>query len=413
MGHWRLKDDAIIAVLTTRCSSAFALIASCWVVVSAQSPAPRPHPTPSPSAAKADRTLPSLFPIEPAWTLALNNPLTVAPAYDERQVYFPIEGDRLVAYDIASGKQEWIATVQPLMTPVAGGGLVFVVQPGTLTALYATVGWVAWQIPLTEKLAVPPVWDNGWLIVASEQGEVGALRAVDGELIWRRDIKSPAHALPALAADRVYVPTTDNRIVALRIDNGEPIWERRLGGAPNEMLAVGDRLYAGSTDNFFYCMMTRDGRIDWRWRTGADAIGAPVFHDGRVFFVALDNVLRALNHRSGSQEWMRPLPIRPAWGPVLAGSTVIVGGLAPALRGFDIKDGKPAGEVPAGGEVGAAPHAFIDPRTKTPMLVIVTHDIAKGAGAVLAGRSFEPAITPVSPLPNLITMTPTTSPAPR
>jgi outer membrane protein assembly factor BamB len=393
--------------LTTRCSSAFALIASCWVVVCAQSPTPKPHPTPTQSASKLER--PSLFPIQPVWTLALNNELTRPPAYDERQVYFPIEGDRLVAYEIASGKQEWIASAHLLTEPVAGGGLVFIVEPGVLTALYATVGWVAWQIPFTEKLAVRPVWDNGWLIVASESGEIGALRASDGELIWRRQLTSPAHALPALAADRVYVPTTDNRIVALRINTGEPVWERRLGGPPNDILALDERLYAGSKDNFFYCLMTKDGRIDWRWRTGADAIGLPIMSDGRIFFVALDNVLRALDYKSGGQQWMRPLPIRPAWGPVLAGSTVVVGGLAPAMRGFDAKDGKPAGELPAGGEPAAAPHAFADPLTKAPMLLMVTRDIAKGATATLVSRSFEPTITPVAALPNLVTMTPTAS----
>jgi outer membrane protein assembly factor BamB len=409
MGHYSLKDDAIIAVLTTRCSSAFALIASCWVVLCAQSPIPRPHPIPTPSVSKADRTPPSLFPTQPVWTLALNNQLTAPPAYDERQVYFPIEGDRLVAYEIASGKQEWLVTAQPLFEPVAGGGFVFLVEPGALTALYATVGWVAWQIPFTEKLVVPPVWDNGWLIVASESGEIGALRASDGQLIWRRDIKSPAHASPALAADRVYVPTTDHRIVALRVDTGEPLWERKLGGAPNDILALDDRLYAGSKDNFFYCLMTKDGRIDWRWRTGADAIGKPVASDDRVFFVALDNVLRALDYKSGSQLWMRPLPIRPAWGPVLSGSTVVAAGLAPSLRAFDMKDGKPAGEVAASGEPAAPPHALIDPATKAPMLLTVTRDIAKGASAALSARAFEPAITPVAPLPNMVMIAPTTS----
>jgi outer membrane protein assembly factor BamB len=413
MGHWRLKDDAIIAVLTTRCSSAFALIASCWVVVSAQSPTPRPHPTPSQPVAKASRTPPALFPILPVWTLALNNPLTSAPTYDERQVFFPIEGDRLVAYDVLSGKQEWMVPARPVMDPTAGGGFVFIVESGVLRALYATVGWVAWHIPLTEKLAVRPVWDNGWLILAAESGEVSALRASDGTLIWRRALESPAHALPALAADRVYVPTTDGRIVALRVDDGEPIWERRLGGSASEILATEDRLYAGSKDNFFYCLMTKDGRIDWRWRTGADAIGVPVLSDGRVFFVALDNVLRALDYKSGVQHWMRPLPIRPAWGPVVAGSTVVVAGLAPAMRGFDMKDGKPAGELPSTGEPAAPAHAFTAPLGGAPLLLTVTNDIAKGATVTLVGRSFEPPITPIAALPNLIMIAPTTSPTPK
>src|SRR5204862_1189509 len=140
-----------------------------------------------------------------------------------------------------------------------------------------------------------------------------------------------------LAADRIYIPTTDNRIVALQIESGEPIWERKLGGPANDILALADRLYAGSQDNFFYCVMAADGRVDWRWRTGGDVIGRPVADNRYVYFLALDNVLRAINLVTGGQQWMRPLPIRPAWGPAKAGSTIIVAGLPPSLRAFNMK----------------------------------------------------------------------------
>jgi outer membrane protein assembly factor BamB len=375
-------------------------------VLCAQSPVSRPHPLPSPP--KIDRTLLSLFPTSPVWTLALGNQFTAPPSYDETHAYFSIEGDRVVAYDILSGKQEWLASGRPQMQPVAGDGLLFLVEPDALTALRVTDGSIAWQLPFAEKLNVRPVWDNGWLVLATEPGEILAFRAADGTLIWRRDIKSPAHGMPALAADRVYVPTTDNRVVALRVDTGEPLWERRLGGSPSEILALDERLYAGAKDNFFYCLMAKDGRVDWRWRTGGDAIGLPIADDDRVYFVALDNVLRALNLKSGAQHWMRPLTLRPAWGPVRAGSSIIVAGLTETLPAFDMTDGKPAGELAAGERAAAPPHAFEEPGTKKPILLLVTHDIAKGASAALVARSFEPSITPVAALPNLVQIAPIT-----
>jgi outer membrane protein assembly factor BamB len=368
-----------------------------------------------PALPKIDRTLPSLFPTAPVWTLALNNQITAPPGYDEARVYFAIEGDRIVAYEIVSGMQTWLVSARSQMEPVSGGGLLFLVEPDVLTALKVTDGSVAWQLPFAEKLSVRPVWDNGWLVLCTEPGEIFAFRAADGHLVWRRGLESRAHALPALAADRVYVPTTNNRVVALRIDTGELLWERRLGGSPNDILALDERLYAGAKDNFFYCLMARDGRVAWRWRTGGDAIGLPLSYEDRVYFVALDNVLRALNLKSGVQLWMRPLALRPAWGPVRAGSTIIVGGLTASLPAYDLKDGKPAGELAAGGAVAAPPHALEEPGTKKPMLLIVTHDIAKGASASLVARSFEPAITPVGPLPDLVQIapaTPTTPPKP-
>jgi hypothetical protein len=41
------------------------------------------------------------------------------------------------------------------------------------------------------------------------------------------------------------------------------------------------------------------------------------------------------------------------------------------------------------------------------MVLMVTHDIVKGAAAALVMRSIDPAITPVGALPNLVTLAPT------
>jgi hypothetical protein len=290
------------------------------------------------------------------------------------------------------------------------------------------------------------VWDNGWLVVAMATGEVRALRATDGQLIWARDLKSPAHALPALAADRVYVPTTDGHIVALRVETGEPVWTRRLGGAPNDILALNERIYAGSQDNYFYCVMAEDGTIDWRQRTGADVIGRPVADDRYVYFVSLDNVLRAMNLVTGGQQWMRPLPIRPAWGPVRAGATIVVAGETPPLRAFNAKDGVASGvmtgvasqppgppaaavadapekKAPAAflalapeAKLAAAPHLLQDPLTHGPSLLMLFEEIARGASATLVTHSVEPPlIDKVAALPNLIQIAPVTptTPPPR
>jgi outer membrane protein assembly factor BamB len=344
----------------------------------------------------------------PVWTLVLGRQLTVPPAYDSTRVFFSLEGDMIAAYDMPTGERKWLVTARPQLQPVAGDGLLFVVEPEMLTALDAGDGSVAWQLPFAEKLEVVPVWDNGWLVVATAAGEVLAFRAQDGYLVWRRRLESPAHAPAALAADRVYVPTAGGRIVALQVETGEPIWERRLGGAANEILAFDERVYAGSADNFFYCVMAKDGRVAWRWRTGGDMIGRPISDDDRVYFLSLDNVLRALDLNSGVQQWMRPLPLRPNWGPIRTGATISVAGLTPSIRAFDMTDGKPAGDLPTGAEIAAQPHGLDHPLTRLPMLLIVTRDIAKGAAASLVTRSFEPQSTPLAPLPNVVPMTPAT-----
>ena len=71
------------------------------------------------------------------------------------------------------------------------------------------------------------------------------------------------------------------------------------------------------------------GQIDWRWRTGGDVLGTAVVDARRVYFVSFDNILRALDRRSGAQRWKRPLPFRPLTGPLMAGATIITSGVTP------------------------------------------------------------------------------------
>jgi outer membrane protein assembly factor BamB len=345
-----------------------------------------------------------LFPIRTLWTLALNSPLAMPPSYDAASAYFTLAGDRIVAYDVVAGTQKWIVSARPLHQPVAGDDLLFIVEADKLKALQSGDGGVAWELPFAEKLAVPPVWDNGWLVASTSSGSILAFRGTDGDLVWSQDIGSPAHARPALAADRIYVPTQDGRIIALRVDTGAPVWERRMSGAPDEILAFDDRLFVGTRDNFFSSLMAKDGRVDWRWRTGGDVVGMPAADEHHVFFVALDNMLRSLDRKSGGQKWMRPLPIRPMAGPTKAVEAIVVAGVGPTMRGYKLSDGTSAGEIPAGADVAAEPHVFVDATTKTPLLLFLTQDIAKGASATLITRSFDPTVSPIAPLPNLITM---------
>ena len=371
---------------TTRCCSAIALTLFYGCAIAARKPPSAPLP---------------FFPARTVWTLALNNALTAPPAFSGASGYFPIEGDRLVAYDLESGKQLWIVPATVQSAPATGDGLIFLAEPGAIAAVRESDGGVQWHLPYDQRLAVPLVWDNGWLIAADTTGTVVAFRATDGRVIWQRNIGAQVHAPPALAADRVYVSSADSRLIALQIETGAPIWEHRLGGPPNDILALDDRLYVGSNDNFFYCVGAAKGDIIWRWSTGADVIGKPAIDDARVYFVSLDNVLRGLNRRTGSQIWKRALAMRPTAGPLVAGNAIIITGLGPAPRAFFTKDGTPAPDVPAVGVVAAPPQIVAVSNSPTPLLIFMTTDIAAGATVTATTRSLEPAVAPgMPPLPS-------------
>jgi outer membrane protein assembly factor BamB len=338
-----------------------------------------------------------IFPAREQWTLALNNALTAQPGYNGSRGYFPIEGQRLVAYDLAAGNQLWLVPDDTQWPPVASDRLVFVVHPEAIVARSADDGSEAWRLAIVDRLAVSPAADRRWLIAATIAGAVLAVHAEDGRVGWRSDAGARISAVPFLTADRVYVPLEDRRVLALNADDGTVVWERRLGGSPTTILALDDRVYVGTTDNYLYCLTARRGDVSWRWRTGADVIGTPVAAGDHLYFVSLDNILRSLERSGGSQQWKRALPLRPRGGPLLSGSTLIVGGLAPSVRAFASATGAPAGDLTLPGELVAPPHVFLD--NGVPVLVAVTTDIVKGATVI----GFTPAggmPSPFSPLPN-------------
>ena len=339
-----------------------------------------------------------LFPVRPAWNLPLNNALAAPPAMTGKHGYFAIEGNRLAAYDLEFGTLLWLVPARVASQPAVGDGLVFVVEPETLTAFSQLTGSIVWRVPFSEPLTVPLVWDNGWLIAAAAPGTILAFRATDGVLIWRHDLEEAVHARPALAADRVYVAVSDGRIVALRIDTGARLWERRVGGQPNDMLALDDRVYVGSSDNFLYAIDTATGEISWRWATGGDVIGLPIVDRRNVYFVSFDNVLRALDRRSGAQRWKRPLPLRPTRGLVRAGDAIIVSGVSRSAPAYLLKDGRPAGELAGAGELAATP--YLVQNGNMPTLVLVMRDLAEGTMVRALTRSWEPAVAAIAPLPN-------------
>jgi hypothetical protein len=312
MGHGNLKDDAIIARLTTRCSSAFALIASCW-----GGPLRANHGRDLirlPARRRSIATLPSLVPAMPVWSLPLNNELTAPPAYDETTVFFRLKATASPPTRSCRAP-EWLAPCARRCSPRSATALLFLIDAEKLSALKATDGPIAWQLPFTEKLAVRPVWDNGWLVLATEPGEILALRATDGHLVWRRTLESRAPcAAGARRRSRLHPEPSENGVVALRVDTGEVVWERRLGGSPNEIPR------ARGAD-----LLGREGQLlllsDGEGRPASTGGGAPAaMRSGcrsptRTASTSSPwtTCCAPLDLKSGVQHWMRPLTLRPAW----------------------------------------------------------------------------------------------------
>jgi len=327
----------------------------------------------------------------------------------------PLADGQLAAYDLDTGKVLWTVAQATSSPPAAAEHRVVLVEGTQVTAREAETGSVAWQYAAGSPVNAPVTLIGGWAIVPESAGTIAALRLEDGGLVWTRGLDSPPAEAATVESVFILIPTVNGHVVALGLEDGRVLWTRRLGGRPQPVLALGDRVYVGSDDNYFYCLRLSDGRVEWRWRTGADIVGLAAFDDRRVYITALDNVLRALDRRSGAQRWKRALLVRPTAGPVMVGDAVLVASQSATIHGFLTKDGAPAGDIAVGAVLVGVPHVAETPAYPAPLVVYTTGSVASGATMAAVTRRIEPTLlTPIAPLPNPIAVpplpAPTTSP---
>jgi outer membrane protein assembly factor BamB len=287
---------------------------------------------------------PPLFPLRVRWTTDLDGPPSATLATDGTRVFVPLTTGGVIAVTAETGALLWKADVSTTVVPAVADGRVYVVGGDALQALDAATGRAVWRAPLATAMSAPVVARSGWVIGALDTGEIVAWRGDDGTEVWRQKIGAPVVAAPAINGERLYLPGSDGLVRALRIDTGAAIWTTSLGGSVVTIAPLGTRVYVGSTDNYFYCLDDEKGRVRWRWRAGADPVGAAIADDERVYFSSLDTIVRALDRGHGAQRWRQPLPWRPRTGPLRVGNTLVTAGIALDLRGYAMDTGKPAGE---------------------------------------------------------------------
>ena len=337
------------------------------------------------------------FPLQVGWTAELGAPPSTRPGFDALRAYVPLRDGTLSAVRLRDGSIAWNIEQAAAFPPAAGDGTVIVAAGATLVALRGATGERLWSLDLASDISAPPLRAAGWLIAPLEGDQLLALESANGREVWRRPLGGPVRVQPAFGGNRLFVPIDDGRLAALDVTTGRLLWEQPLSGSPREVLPL-DAVFVGTTGNYLYRISPANGRIEWRWRTGGDIIGAPIVDEERVYFASLDNMVWALDRNSGVQRWREVLPRRPRAVPGLVGELLLVSSVSEQLPSFKRETGEPGNAIAAPGELGAPP--YLAPSLAAAGLRMVFL-VADGRLVGMRRPAPPPAVSLVEPLPPL------------
>ncbi|HYU79430.1 MAG TPA: PQQ-binding-like beta-propeller repeat protein [Vicinamibacterales bacterium] len=333
--------------------------------------------------------------LDPRWIVSFDTPSVAAAGFDEQTAYVPLKGGELVAVGLDRGDRRWKVDLATSFTPAAGDGFVFAAAEDAVVAFDERTGAIAWRTAIGGAIAAPVFFDAGLVLVAKTDGELLSIRAQDGVVAWRRGVGAEPAAPPSAAGDRLYVGLKDHHLLALDRETGTTVWTLAAGDEISGILALGDQVLFGTRGNRVYSVRPSNARLRWQWRVGADVMGAPAADEHRIYFAALDNVLRAVDRASGNLAWSQPLPSRPSAGPFRTGDVVIVPTVSADIGAYSAASGKPAFTIRAAGELGGALFLRDSPRPTAPRLIAVSR------GGTLQGFAprYEPPPGPLDALP--------------
>ena len=337
--------------------------------------------------------------LTPSWTVKLPGVPLPGAAIDAAHGYVPLGSSELVAIRLAGGATAWTKPIDAIVgPPVTGDGLVFVPHARLVEAVEAGTGASRWRVPVDAPISAPLLWHDDRLLVVTEGGSATMIRAATGEILWTRSLGA-SRLEPAAGDGRVYVALENGRVAALASESGKTVWEAQLPGAATALAAFGDHLFVGCSDKFLYCLSARRGKTKWRWRTGAPVVGDMAVDAHHVYFVALDNVLRALNRGNGNQIWKAPIPHRPTGGVFLAARLLWVPGVAAEMAAFQAIDGSAVGVSPLVGDPAGTPRLSLSAPDTFDGVFVVT---GEGQAQWLVPG---PPPLPSKPVPGLPTFT--------
>jgi len=187
---------------------------------------------------------------------------------------------------------------------------------GEIVALDKKNGKPLWKYKTGGKMYAIPATDGKLVIAGSSDRFIYALAAKTGKLLWKVQTGKAVLAHPLIDKEILYTGASDGHFRAITIKDGKLLWDFSgvSGFVVDKPLIYGNQIYFGCWNNDFYCLDLRSGSLLWKWNNGSSnrmfspAACFPVAAHNRIFIVAPDRYMTALDAFTGAVIWRKQMP---------------------------------------------------------------------------------------------------------
>ncbi|MFC6100570.1 outer membrane protein assembly factor BamB family protein [Olivibacter domesticus] len=215
-------------------------------------------------------------------------------------------------------KQQWVfEDNSDIGAGIAQGkGTVFIGNTnGEVYALNLKNGKKIWTFKTAGKIySTPSVWKN-ILVVGSSDNFIYGIHTKSGTLLWKIKADKAVLGSPVIHKGIAYIGASDGIFRAINIKSGKLLWsfEKLKGFVSTKPLYYNGTIYFGTWGNEFYALDAKTGTKKWQWSNGASsrmlspAACYPVAANGRIFIVAPDRYMTALQANNGTLIWRKKM----------------------------------------------------------------------------------------------------------
>ncbi|MDD3966366.1 MAG: PQQ-binding-like beta-propeller repeat protein [Candidatus Neomarinimicrobiota bacterium] len=163
----------------------------------------------------------------------------------------------------------------------------------------------SWSFDSEYAITAAAALSGNKVLFGNRSGKVYALSLDRGSVIWTFETGAPVFTQPEISGDRVYVSSTDSLLYCLDLESGKKIWSYRTNAAiVAHPRTHNGKVYFGAGDGMFRALDAESGKLIWDFgKISTYVESKPLIADGKVIFGAWDTYLYALNAENGRMEW--------------------------------------------------------------------------------------------------------------